>query len=82
MAGVSVINAERPTIPTEQEYDRLVEIYGEAFFAKDINIPYSPDFTLMKGVGCEACNGTGYKGRIAIHELLISTEGLKTHDTQ
>jgi type II secretory ATPase GspE/PulE/Tfp pilus assembly ATPase PilB-like protein len=44
---------------------------------KDINTPYSPSFTLMRGVGCEACNGTGYKGRIAIHELLISSEGLK-----
>ena len=63
--------------PERQEYDRLVEIYGETLFVKDINTPYSPSFTLMRGVGCEACNGTGYKGRIAIHELLISSEGLK-----
>ena len=63
--------------PERQEYDKLVDIYGEALFMKDINMSYSPGFTLTRGVGCEACNGTGYKGRIAIHELLISTEGLK-----
>jgi len=27
--------------------------------------------TLYRGVGCERCNGTGYKGRYAIHELMI-----------
>ena len=26
---------------------------------------------LRRGVGCEACDGTGYDGRTAIHELLI-----------
>jgi type II secretory ATPase GspE/PulE/Tfp pilus assembly ATPase PilB-like protein len=67
-----------PYHPDRKEYDRLAEVYGEAFFTKHFNMPYSQDFTLMKGAGCEACNGTGYKGRIAIHELLVSTEGLKT----
>jgi type II secretory ATPase GspE/PulE/Tfp pilus assembly ATPase PilB-like protein len=66
-----------PYHPDRQEYDRLVEIYGEDLFTKDINKPYSPGFTLMRGVGCETCNGTGYKGRVAIHELLISSERLK-----
>src|SRR5699024_2156800 len=26
--------------------------------------------TLYRGVGCEKCNGSGYNGRYAIHELL------------
>jgi type IV pilus assembly protein PilB len=26
---------------------------------------------LYKGVGCEKCSGTGYRGRMAIHELLV-----------
>ena len=38
---------------------------------------YSNDFTLMKKVGCEYCNQTGYRGRIAIHEMLIGTEAIK-----
>ena len=30
-----------------------------------------------KGEGCEYCNGTGYKGRIAIHEVMPMTPGLR-----
>jgi type II secretory ATPase GspE/PulE/Tfp pilus assembly ATPase PilB-like protein len=66
-----------PYHPDRKEYDRLVEVYDETLFTKHINMPYSPNFILMKSVGCEACNGTGYKGRIAIHELLVSSDGLK-----
>lgn len=32
---------------------------------------------IFKGQGCTACNGTGYKGRIAIHEVMEFTERLK-----
>jgi type II secretory ATPase GspE/PulE/Tfp pilus assembly ATPase PilB-like protein len=32
----------------------------------------------MKKVGCEQCDSSGYKGRIAIHELLEGTEQVKT----
>lgn len=32
---------------------------------------------LYKGVGCPACNETGYKGRMAVHELLMIDERLK-----
>jgi len=28
-------------------------------------------------VGCEACNGTGYRGRTAIHEVLLVDEGVR-----
>lgn len=27
--------------------------------------------TIKKAIGCEHCNGTGYKGRIAIHEVVV-----------
>lgn len=34
-------------------------------------------FKPMKGKGCPACRGTGYKGRVAIHEVMVLTETLK-----
>ena len=34
--------------------------------------------TLMKGSGCQHCRGTGYKGRVAIHEILVLTPHLKS----
>ena len=34
-------------------------------------------FTLYAPVGCEACSGTGYKGRVGLHELLLGTDQIK-----
>jgi len=34
-------------------------------------------FTLYSPVGCEKCSGTGYRGRVGLHELLIGTETIK-----
>lgn len=33
--------------------------------------------TLYEAVGCDQCNGTGYAGRVALHELLTATDALK-----
>jgi len=33
--------------------------------------------TLYRPKGCEACGNTGYKGRIAIHELMVGTDAVK-----
>jgi len=35
------------------------------------------DITLHKGAGCSACGGTGYKGRIAVHEIMTITKELR-----
>jgi type IV pilus assembly protein PilB len=32
---------------------------------------------LMKGTGCRTCNGTGYKGRVALYEVMRFTDNLK-----
>ena len=32
---------------------------------------------LMKGAGCRTCNGTGYKGRVALYEVMRFTDALK-----
>ncbi len=35
------------------------------------------DVTLYTAFGCDVCNGTGYKGRVALHELLVGTDAIK-----
>lgn len=32
---------------------------------------------LYRSIGCPSCRGTGYRGRVAIHELLLLTEDMK-----
>ena len=34
-------------------------------------------FTLFTPVGCEKCTGTGYRGRVGLHELLIGSDAVK-----
>jgi type IV pilus assembly protein PilB len=33
--------------------------------------------TLMRGVGCQNCSKTGYKGRLALHEVMIVSEAIE-----
>ncbi|MBP2629251.1 MAG: type secretion system protein [Firmicutes bacterium] len=35
------------------------------------------NLTLYRGVGCSRCNNTGYRGRMAIHEIMPMTSKLK-----
>ena len=39
---------------------------------------YHDGLTLVRGRGCEHCHGSGYRGRMAIHEVLPVTERIRT----
>jgi type II secretory ATPase GspE/PulE/Tfp pilus assembly ATPase PilB-like protein len=64
--------------PSNDEYTELVDAYGADWFKSHMMADHTDDFTLMKKVGCERCDSSGYKGRIALHELLMGTEQTKT----
>lgn len=34
---------------------------------------------VMRGKGCPSCNHTGYRGRLAIHEVLVVSEEIRKH---
>jgi type II secretory ATPase GspE/PulE/Tfp pilus assembly ATPase PilB-like protein/GAF domain-containing protein len=34
-------------------------------------------FTLYRPTGCDACGGTGYRGRVGLHELLVGSDRVK-----
>jgi type IV pilus assembly protein PilB len=36
------------------------------------------DVPFYRGRGCPSCRGTGYKGRVAIHELIVITDEIRT----
>ncbi|MEP6923587.1 MAG: ATPase, T2SS/T4P/T4SS family [Pyrinomonadaceae bacterium] len=46
-----------------------------------IEVGFSPDeageIKTVKGRGCEKCNGTGYKGRVGLYEVMEITEELR-----
>ena len=46
-----------------------------------IDIGFKPEeigtFQVMKGKGCQTCNGTGCKGRVGLYEVMEITEGIR-----
>jgi type II secretory ATPase GspE/PulE/Tfp pilus assembly ATPase PilB-like protein len=63
--------------PEKREYDELVEAYGPKWWQKHTLPDYTDSFKLYRGKGCEACNRSGSKGRVGLHELLIGTDNMK-----
>jgi type II secretory ATPase GspE/PulE/Tfp pilus assembly ATPase PilB-like protein len=55
----------------------LVQGYGVSGWDR-LGQTYTEHFTLYKEKGCEMCNGTGFKGRVPLHELLRATEDMKS----
>jgi len=53
----------------KQEWRPKSEVLIDAGFAAD-NLPES----VFRAVGCKKCGGTGYRGRIGVHEVLMMSE--------
>jgi type II secretory ATPase GspE/PulE/Tfp pilus assembly ATPase PilB-like protein len=64
-------------VGTQAEYDEITSMYGREHFAEDFGIAYGDGFTLARPRGCDNCSGSGYKGRIGIHELLVTDPEIK-----
>ena len=45
--------------------------------ASSLGATLPPGQVIYRHVGCSVCRGTGYRGRLAVHELLLMTEGVK-----
>ena len=63
--------------PSPEEFEELRNEYGKDAFEKT-GIKYTPDFSLHRPSQCDDCSGTGYKGRMGIHELLEGTPDVKS----
>lgn len=77
VASVNTIVAQRllRTICTSCKQEQEVpkeKLLGLGFTEKDLQT-----LKCMKGKGCSKCNNTGYKGRVAIYEVLDFSQTLK-----
>ena len=62
--------------PARDEFDALVRAYEGDF--DSLGFEYNDDFFLYRPKGCPMCGNSGYRGRTAIHELLVGTDSLKS----
>ncbi|MCA9200879.1 MAG: type II/IV secretion system protein, partial [Planctomycetales bacterium] len=66
LVRVVCTKCRKPYTPTEAELE-----------ASGITPKLMEGATMMKGAGCNACGGQGYRGRIGIYELMMMTSGVR-----
>ncbi len=75
--SVNIIQAQRlirRICPNCKEEQKLpVEAFIEIGFSSE----EAPSLKAFKGKGCQNCNGTGYKGRIGLYEVMEVTDELR-----
>ncbi len=76
-AAVNVIIAQRLGRRICVNCKAPVDIPRDALLAAQVPKDMIGKFQPMKGAGCEVCNGTGCKGRIAFYEVLKMTDPLR-----
>ena len=69
-------NCQEAYHPSEEEFEDISTDYGKKELAK-AGYSYGPSLQLYRSLGCEKCNGAGYKGRMGIHELMEGTPEIK-----
>ncbi len=62
--------------PDRNEFDALIRAYEGDF--DSLGFEYNDEFFLYRPKGCTMCGNSGYRGRTAIHELLVGTDNLKS----
>jgi type II secretory ATPase GspE/PulE/Tfp pilus assembly ATPase PilB-like protein len=62
--------------PSQAEFEDIQSDYGQEALAKAGHI-YNSQIKLYRSLGCEKCSGSGYKGRMGIHELMEGTPEIK-----
>ncbi len=66
LVRVLCLNCRQPFTPREEVLASFV-----------VELEEAKPFTFYQPKGCLHCNGTGFKGRIALHELLVVNEAIR-----
>jgi type II secretory ATPase GspE/PulE/Tfp pilus assembly ATPase PilB-like protein len=81
----SLLAASLNCIVAQRLARRLCESCREPYAPSDAELelvadggPITPGLILYRGVGCPRCNGTGFKGRIAMYEVMPIQGRLRT----
>jgi type II secretory ATPase GspE/PulE/Tfp pilus assembly ATPase PilB-like protein len=72
------VSCRRASAPTPAEMGAMTRAFGGAQpLASAFGAPRADDLLLFGAPGCEACGGSGYKGRLALHELLVADDEVR-----
>jgi len=76
-ASVVCIGAQRLVRKNCSECREQVEVPTQSLLDLGFHPDVVDDVVVMRGSGCRLCNGSGYKGRIAIYEIMFMTDELR-----
>jgi type IV pilus assembly protein PilB len=76
-SSVNLIGAQRLVRKLCQDCNEPVEILAETLIEIGVPPERVDAFQGMRGKGCRNCNNTGYKGRIAVYEIMTFNEELR-----
>ncbi len=68
---------KKPIKPRHKNYDKLIEAFVNEAGRISEHLPSFAEAQLMAPGGCEKCGGSGYRGRIALHELMVASPAIK-----
>ena len=62
--------------PSREEFEDIEADFGKKALAA-AGYTFNSHLEFYRSLGCERCNGSGYKGRLGIHELMEGTPEIK-----
>jgi type II secretory ATPase GspE/PulE/Tfp pilus assembly ATPase PilB-like protein len=62
---------------TAEQYAEFDHAYGEGRLAAELGLEPGPAFNVWSAPGCDACDHTGYKGRVPLHEILENDDCMR-----
>jgi type IV pilus assembly protein PilB len=76
-SAVNLIGAQRLVRKLCQDCAAPIEIPSETLI--DIGVPPErvEGFVVKRGTGCRKCNQTGYKGRLAVYEIMVFSDEIR-----
>jgi len=76
-SAVNLVTAQRLARRTCKECSEPVDVPSEALINAGIHAEEVGSFQPMQGKGCSRCNGTGYKGRVGIYQVMPVTDEIR-----
>jgi type IV pilus assembly protein PilB len=76
-ASVVCIGAQRLVRKNCSECREPIEVPTQSLLDLGFHPDVVDEVVVMRGSGCRLCNGSGYKGRIAIYEIMFMTDELR-----
>ncbi len=76
-SSVNLIGAQRLVRKLCKDCKEPIEVDAPVLIELGVPPENTAEYQVQRGAGCRTCNNTGYKGRIAVYEIMIMRDELR-----